>query len=735
MSRHHPPQDAVAAIVKGLHGDPFSVLGPRVIDGDIAIRAFVPGAETLSVVGRGGGQPLAELERLDPAGFFSGLVEGQAMPLNYRLRARRGGDEWEVEDPYRFGALIGELDNYLLREGSHKRLWERLGAHRLELDGVAGTHFAVWAPGARRVSVVGDFNQWDGRCHAMRLHPGSGVWEIFIPGIAEGTVYKYEILGAAGKLLPLKADPFGFGGELRPKTASVVRRIDGFEWHDADWRSARRAKHAVDAPVSIYEVHLGSWRRGEGNRFLTYDELADQLIPYVAEMGFSHIELLPITEYPFDGSWGYQPIGLFAPTSRFGEPAAFARFVDRCHRAGLGVLLDWVPGHFPTDEHGLGRFDGTALYEHEDPRQGFHQDWNTLIYNYGRAEVANYLHANALFWLGVYHLDGLRVDAVASMLYLDYSRKAGEWVPNRHGGRENLEAIDFLKRANELAYGADDGIMTVAEESTAWPGVSRPTWAGGLGFGYKWNMGWMHDTLVYMSKDPVHRRWHHHQMTFGLLYAFSENFVLPLSHDEVVHGKGTILSRMPGDTWQKFANLRAYYAFMWGHPGKKLLFMGQEFGQGAEWDADRSLDWHLLDVGWHKGVQTLIKDLNRRYRTEPGLHQLDCEGAGFEWIEANDAQASILAWLRKGKDGAAPILVVCNFTPTPREGYRLGLPVAGRWREILNTDAAIYGGSGMGNLGMVATEEVASHGRPYSARITLPPLATVWFRLEGDAGA
>ena len=730
MSHHGPAQDAISAIVSGAHGDPFAVLGPRVVEGGVTISAFVPHAESLSVIARGSGETLAGLERVHDAGFFSGMIAGPASIPDYRLRARRGGDDWELEDPYRFGPLIGEIDTYLIGEGSHKRLWERLGAHLVEHQGVSGAHFAVWAPNAKRVSVVGDFNGWDGRRHPMRMHPGVGVWEIFLPGLGEGTVYKYEILGEGGKLLPLKADPFGFGGELRPKTASVVRRVDGFPWSDADWRAARKARQAVDAPVSIYEVHLGSWRRGDGNRYLSYDELADQLIPYVREMGFTHIELLPITEYPFDGSWGYQPIGLFAPTARYGEPAAFARFVDRCHEAGIGVLLDWVAGHFPTDEHGLGRFDGTALYEHADPRQGFHQDWNTLIYNYGRPEVANYLHANALFWLDAYHLDGLRVDAVASMLYLDYSRKAGEWVPNRFGGRENLEAIDFLKRTNELAYGQDDGVMMVAEESTAWPGVSRPTYAGGLGFGFKWNMGWMHDTLVYMSKEPVHRRWHHHQMTFGLLYAFNENFILPLSHDEVVHGKGTILGRMPGDAWQKFANLRAYYAFMWGHPGKKLLFMGQEFGQGEEWNADRSLDWHLLDSGWHKGVQTLVKDMNALYRDEPALHQRDCDGAGFEWLESNDAEASVLAWLRKGRDGTAPILVICNFTPTPREGYRLGLPASGRWREILNTDAAAYGGSGMGNLGMVLSEEVASHGRPYSARVTLPPLATVWFRLE-----
>ena len=592
--------------------------------------------------------------------------------------------------------------------------------------------FAVWAPNAKRASVVGDFNGWDGRRHPMRLHPGTGVWEIFLPGLGDGVAYKYEIRNRAGNILPLKADPFGFGAELRPKTASVVRKIDDFRWDDETWLAGRGVKSAVDAPVAIYEVHLGSWRRGEDNGFLsTMRSFADQLIPYVKDMGFTHIELLPITEHPFDGSWGYQPIGLFAPTARHGDPAGFARFVDRCHEAGIGVLLDWVPGHFPTDEHGLGRFDGTALYEHEDPRQGFHQDWNTLIYNYGRPEVANYLHANALFWLDRYHLDGLRVDAVASMLYLDYSREEGEWVPNRFGGRENLEAIDLLKRMNELAYGEHEGVMTVAEESTSWPGVSKPTYAGGLGFGFKWNMGWMNDTLLYMSKDPVHRRWHHHQMTFGLLYAFSENFVLPLSHDEVVHGKGSILARMPGDAWQQFANVRAYYAFMWGHPGKKLLFMGQEFAQGSEWNADRSLDWHLLDVDFHRGVQTLVRDLNRLYRAEPALHQLDCDGAGFAWLEANDAENSVLAWLRKGTGRrSTPVMVICNFTPTPRKTYRLGLPAPGRWKEILNSDAEVYGGSDMGNLGVIEAEEVASHGQPYSASITLPPLATLWFKLE-----
>ena len=718
----------IEAIVAGDLADPFAVLGPHPEPHGLRITAFLPGAEAVKVQSGLSGEAIGTLSRIDPAGLYSGIVKNQPVSLAYRLEAMRGGDSWTVHDPYRFAPIIGEIDNYLLGEGSHKRLWERLGAHLIKHQDVEGVHFAVWAPNARRVSVVGDFNQWDGRRHPMRLHHGTGVWEIFLPDLGDGTVYKYEICDRAGHVLPLKADPFAFGSELRPKTASVVRDIENFKWEDGVWLNSRASRS--DGPVSIYEVHLGSWKRGSDNGFLPYGELADQLIPYVQDMGFSHIELLPITEHPFDGSWGYQPIGLFAPTARHGAPADFQRFIDRCHQAEIGVLLDWVPGHFPTDDHGLGRFDGTALYEHEDPRQGFHQDWNTLIYNYGRPEVANYLLANALFWLDRYHLDGLRVDAVASMLYLDYSREEGEWVPNRFGGRENLEAIDFLKRANELAYGEHEGVMTVAEESTAWPGVSRPTFAGGLGFGFKWNMGWMHDTLLYMSKDPIHRRWHHHQMTFGLLYAFSENFVLPLSHDEVVHGKGSILARMPGDTWQQFANLRAYYAFMWGHPGKKLLFMGQEFAQGAEWNAEKSLDWHLLDIGWHKGVQRLVKDLNRIYRTESALHELDCDGAGFEWLEANDAEASVFAWLRKGKEGADPVMVICNFTPTPRENYRLGLPAPGRWREILNSDAEVYGGSGMGNLGVVETEDIRSHDRPHSAAISLPPLATVWFRLE-----
>jgi 1,4-alpha-glucan branching enzyme len=720
----------LSAIIDGRHGDPFAVLGPHEEDGTVIIRAFVPGATRMEVIDSGTGAAVAAMRRVAESGFFEVELRQKPVWFGYRLRASNGGGTWEFDDPYRFGPVLGDIDDYLIREGTHQRLWERLGAHSTEHQQVQGVSFAVWAPNASRVAVVGDFNDWDGRRHPMRSRRGTGIWEIFMPGVAPGALYKFEIKAADGSLLPLKADPIAMKAELRPSTASAVASPEPHAWTDGAWLAARPQSQSVSAPVSIYEVHLGSWQRGEDNRFLTYDELGDRLIPYAVEMGFTHLELLPVNEHPFDGSWGYQPIGLFAPTSRHGSPEAFARFVDRCHAAGLGVLLDWVPGHFPIDPHGLGRFDGTALYEHADPRQGMHQDWGTLIYNYGRAEVTNFLHANALFWLERYHIDGLRVDAVASMLYLDYSRKAGEWIPNRHGGNENIEAVGFLRRMNELAYGQHPGIMTVAEESTAWAGVSRPTWTGGLGFGFKWNMGWMHDTLEFMSKEPIHRRWNHDKMTFGLLYAFSENFVLPLSHDEVVHGKGSILGRMPGDDWQKFANLRSYYGFMWGHPGKKLLFMGQEFGQGQEWNFERGLDWHLMDIHWHRGVRNLVRDLNALYRSLPALHQRDCDPAGFEWIEANDAENSVLSWLRYGQDGAAPMLVISNFTPVPRHNYRVGLPFHGRWTERLNTDAAVYGGSGMGNMGAVLAEQVSSHGRPFSASFTLPPLSTLYFQHE-----
>jgi 1,4-alpha-glucan branching enzyme len=568
----------------------------------------------------------------------------------------------------------------------------------------------------------------------MRRRGATGVLEIFIPEVGDGAAYKYEIKGAEGSLLPLKADPVGFGAEHPPATASVVRDLRGHDWRDAAWMARRAEAQRVDAPISIYEVHLGSWRRvsEEGGRPLSYRELADQLVGYVSEMGFTHLELMPISEFPFDGSWGYQPIGMFAPTIRHGTPSEFRDFVEACHAADLGLILDWVPGHFPTDPHGLGHFDGTPLYEHADPREGFHPDWSTLVYNYGRREVSNFLIANARYWLREHHIDGLRVDAVASMLYRDYSRKEGEWIPNVHGGRENLEAVELLQRMNEVVYAELPGIMTMAEESTAWPGVSRPTSEGGLGFGYKWNMGWMNDTLDYIGRDPVHRRHHHHQMTFGLHYAFSENFILPLSHDEVVHGKRSILARMPGEGFEKFANLRAYYGFMWGHPGKKLLFMGSEFGQGAEWNHDASLDWHLLDIDWHAGVRRLVRDLNCLYRDVPALHQRDCRSDGFEWVEANAAEESVYAWIRYGDGGTPPALIVCNFTPVERSSWRVGVPAPGRWVERLNTDAEIYGGGGRGNLGGVDSREVAANGRSNSIEITLPPLSTLVFELARE---
>jgi 1,4-alpha-glucan branching enzyme len=721
----------VQAILDARHGDPFAVLGAHAVEGGVAIRAFLPHAETLEARSPDG-RLLAKLERRHDAGLFEGLVKGRRTPPDYRLHARNTHSAWEIDDPYRFDAVLGAMDDYLLVEGAHRRLWERLGAHVVEHQGVTGVHFAVWAPHARRVSVVGDFNDWDGRRAQMRKRIDSGIWEIFIPGAHEGSCYKYEIVGPDGSLQPLKADPFGFSGQLRPDTASKVARIDGFPWTDGEWLERRAHTPAHEAPISIYEVHLGSWRRRGDGGFLSYDELADTLVPYAAEMGFTHLEFLPVSEHPLDDSWGYQPIGLFAPTSRFGDPAGFARLVDRAHAAGLGIILDWPAAHFPVDVHGLYRFDGTALYEHEDPRLGFHPDWNTAIFNFGRREVANVLMANALFWMEVFHIDGLRVDAVASMLYLDYSRKAGEWLPNARGGRENLEAEAFLKSVNATAYAEHPGVLMIAEESTTWPGVSKPTDQGGLGFGFKWNMGWMNDTLEYVSREPVHRRFHHRQLTFGLLYAFSENFVLPLSHDEVVHGKGSIAGRMPGDWWQKLAGLRGYYGFMWGYPGKKLLFMGQEFGQWREWDFGSQLDWALLDFPTHDGVRRAVADLNRLYRSRPALHRRDGDVGGFRWLVVDDEAQSVAAWLRLGAEGDPPIAVICNFTPAPRTGYRLGLPFAGTWREVFNSDAEVYGGSGMGNLGQVQAWAEGSHGLPASAEIVVPPLATVFLEYAGQ---
>jgi 1,4-alpha-glucan branching enzyme len=715
----------VDAIVSGQHGDPFAVLGPHEAGDTLLTRAFVDGAEELEAFTLGG-KPLGQLERRHDAGFFEGpLSDATRQPLRYR--ARNAGGEWWVKDPYSFGPVLGPMDDYYIREGSHLRLFDKLGAHPMRHEGAEGVHFAVWAPNARRVSVVGDFNAWDGRRHTMRLRRDTGIWEIFIPDVAPGLAYKFELIGPDGTRLPLKADPFARWSELRPATASVVVPEIEHDWGDKAHRDFWAGADARRTPISIYEVHAGSWQKpGEG--FLSWDELASRLIPYVADMNFTHIEFLPISEHPYDPSWGYQTTGLYAPSSRFGPPEGFARFVDGAHRAGIGVILDWVPAHFPTDEHGLARFDGTALYEHADPRQGFHPDWNTAIYNFGRQEVFSFLLNNALYWTEKFHVDGLRVDAVASMLYLDYSRREGEWVPNKYGGRENLEAVALLQATNRAVYGKHPGRVTFAEESTSWPKVSAPVYDGGLGFGFKWNMGWMHDTLQYMSRDPAYRKYHHNDLTFGLLYAFSENFVLPLSHDEVVHGKGSLIAKMPGDGWQKFANLRAYYAFMWGYPGKKLLFMGQEFAQGAEWSEARGLDWWQLDLEPHKGMQSLVRDLNRLYRDTPALHQRDCEGDGFDWLIADDRQNSVFAWARKAP-GQPPVAIVSNFTPVPRGGYRVPLPQAGRWAEILNTDAGIYGGSGTGNMGGVTATDGE---RGISAELTLPPLATIWLQLEAD---
>jgi len=726
------PDPQIDEIVAARHGDPFAFLGMHRSGSGLCVRAFVPWAEALVVVDAATGEAVGEGARVHPAGLFIAEIAGRTEPFDYRLRVSSGGDWHEFDDVYRFPPVLGELDVYLLAEGNHLASYRKLGAHPIVHDGVAGVAFAVWAPNAGRVSVVGDFNYWDGRRMPMRRHQGGGFWEIFVPGIGPGDCYKYEIMGADGIVLPLKADPHAERAELPPGTASMVTEPSRHDWQDAAWMAERWRHNERDAPIAIYEVHLGSWRRNlaEGGGYLSYRELAEQLVPYVAALGFTHIELLPITEYPFDGSWGYQPISLFAPTSRYGSPDDFRAFVDACHDAGIAVWLDWVPGHFPTDAHGLGRFDGTALYEHADPRQGFHHDWHTLIFNYGRREVANFLLSSALYWLREYHIDGLRVDAVASMLYLDYSRKAGEWIPNVHGGRENLEAIAFLRRMNELVFGEANGATTAAEESTAWPMVSRPNYVGGLGFGFKWNMGWMHDTLGYIARDPIHRKYHHNDLTFGLLYAYHENFILPLSHDEMVHGKGSLIGKMPGDRWQRFANLRAYLAFMWTHPGKKLLFMGAEFAQEREWNHDIGLDWQLLGDKLHAGVHLLVGDLNRLYRDTPALHALDCEPEGFAWIDAANAAESVVSYQRRGRDPRALAVIVCNFTPLPRDDYRIGVPLPGRYAERINTDAEPYGGSGVGNQGMVDAEPEPMHGHPYSLRLRLPPLAVLIFAVE-----
>ena len=718
---------AIDQLRSGRCADPFAVLGlHRDADGQAWVRCLLPGAQAVAVIGAADARALGRLHRTHADGVFEGPVALAVAASAYRLHITwADGSAQVVDDPYRFGPLLGELDAWLLAEGTHLRPFEVLGAHARAMDGVAGTGFAVWAPNASRVSVVGDFNHWDGRRHPMRLRRECGVWELFIPGVGLGAHYKFELLGPQGQLLPQKADPMGRAAELRPATASVVAPLPAV----VPVSARRQAANALDAPISIYEVHLGSWRRKPeaANRWLDWDELAATLIPYAVSLGFSHVELLPISEHPFDGSWGYQPVGLYAPTARFGDPAGFSRFVQAAHAQGLGVILDWVPAHFPTDAHGLAQFDGSHLYEYADPREGYHPDWNTLICNLGRTEVRNFLIGNALYWLERFDVDGLRVDAVASMLYRDYSRKHGEWIPNVHGGRENLEAISFLKRLNEVVGAERPQAITLAEESTAFPAVSRPTYAGGLGFHYKWNMGWMHDTLAYMARDPIHRSHHQSELSFGLVYAFNENFVLPLSHDEVVHGKGSLLGKMPGDAWQQFANLRAYYGFMWGHPGKKLLFMGCEFAQGREWNFDASLDWHLLDNPAHAGVQRLVADLNALQRALPALHQRDFTPDGFEWIDHQDAARSLLAFVRHGVDGTAPVLVLCNFTPLVQGGWRVGVPRAGTWVERLNSDSSHYGGSNVGTpLGAARSEAVASHGRAQSIVVDVPPLATVF---------
>ncbi|MGD8374911.1 MAG: 1,4-alpha-glucan branching protein GlgB [Acidobacteriota bacterium] len=630
---------------------------------------------------------------------------------------------------------LTDYDLHLFGEGNHWRIWEKLGAHPVERGGTRGTRFAVWAPNAAKVSVIGDFNDWDEGRHPMEPRGSTGVWEAFVPGVEQGALYKYAIRSRERGYRVEKTDPYAVACEIRPATASRVWELDGHEWGDAEWMRDRRSRNSLEAPMSIYEVHLGSWMRvpEEEDRWMTYRELGPKLSEYCHEMGFTHVELLPVSEHPFDGSWGYQTVGYYAPTSRFGTPQDFMAMVDTLHRNGIGVILDWVPAHFPRDEHGLGYFDGTHLYEHSDPRQGLHPDWGTFIFNYGRNEVRNFLIANALYWLEEFHIDGLRVDAVASMLYLDYSRKDGEWVPNKHGGRENLEAIDFLKSFNTIVYERHPDAMTLAEESTAWPMVSRPIYLGGLGFGLKWNMGWMHDTLEYISKDPIHRKFHHHEMTFGMIYAFHENFVLPLSHDEVVHGKGSLMGKMPGDDWQRFANLRALYGWMWTHPGKKMLFMGGEIGQWREWDHDRSVDWHLLDGDRHRGLQRWVRDLNTFLRGEPALHESDFQPEGFQWIDCNDTAQSTLSFLRWDAGGQRPLVCVFNFTPMPRENYRVGVPSGGTWQEALNSDAELYGGSGQGNLGAVESTPVAAHGHYHSINITLPPLAAVVFRPARDA--
>jgi len=730
----------IALLLRAENRDPFRLLGPHIVEeGEekrMVVRGVFPRATNVSVILKGHSDAIPA-QRIRPEGIFEAVLPLHPhlpiSPDSYMWRVMDEGQSVrEVHDTYAFPPLLSDFDLYLMGEGTHYQKYEKMGAHPAVVDGVPGVQFGVWAPNAMRVSVVGDFNQWDGRISSMRNRGPSGVWELFVPGLAEGAVYKYEIRPMSGGNTLLKSDPYGFRSELRPNTGSIVSRLDHHPWNDAGWIEWRSRNDWLSSPISIYEIHLGSWRRviEDGGRWLSYGELADQLIPYLKRMNYTHVELMPVMEHPFDGSWGYQTLGYFAATSRFGSPADFMAFVDRLHQAGIGVLLDWTPAHFPSDGHGLGEFDGTHLYEHADPRQGRHPDWGTLVFNYGRNEVQNFLISNALFWIDKYHIDGLRVDAVASMLYLDYSRKEGEWIPNEFGGRENLAAIAFIKRMNVVIYARHPGVLTIAEESTSWPMVSRPTYLGGLGFSLKWNMGWMNDTLSYFAVDPIYRKYHHNRMTFSMLYAFTENFVLPLSHDEVVHGKASLINKMPGDLWQQFANMRLFFAYLTGHPGKKLMFMGGEFGQRGEWNPETSLEWHLLDYDSHRGLQTLTADLNAIYRNEPSLHQVDFDWHGFEWIDCNDADSSILSYLRRAKDQGDFTLVVANFTPVLRDAYRVGVPEPGFYREIMNTDAEKYGGSNVGNLGGVHAEGIPWNNQPYSIYIRMPALGVIYFKHE-----
>jgi 1,4-alpha-glucan branching enzyme len=712
------------SLAEGTHRDPHRILGVHPQGSVTVVRAYHPDAVSIAVAHPGGVVPM---KKVDDGGVFEAEVPAPDLP-GYRLRYRTASHEWEVDDPYRFLPTIGELDLHLIGEGTHYRLWERLGARVIEHQGVRGTAFAVWAPNANGVSLVGDANVWDERTLPMRSLGASGVWEIFIPNAGAGLRYKYRVAGADARVV-LKADPLARAAEAPPGTASIVSE-SSHSWADGEWIGRRDSTDPTSSPLSIYEVHLGSWRRGADDSVLTYRQAAQQLGDHCLAMGFTHVELLPIAEHPFGGSWGYQVSSYYAPTSRYGSPDDLRWFVDHLHQRGIGVIVDWVPAHFPRDEWALAQFDGTALYEHADPRRGAQPDWGTLVFNFGRNEVRNFLVANALFWIEEFHIDGLRVDAVASMLYLDYSRKAGEWVANQYGGRENLEAIAFLREFNEQVHSRHPGAMTIAEESTAWPAVSRPTASGGLGFTFKWNMGWMHDTLDYISKDPIFRRYHHQQLTFGVWYAWAENFILPLSHDEVVHLKGSLIGKMPGDRWQQFANLRTLFGWMWAHPGKKLLFMGGEFAQWAEWNHDRSLDWHLLDQPEHAGMQRLVADLCHVYQRTPALWQVDGSSDGFRWVDAGNVDQNVVSFVRMDASGTPGLACIANFSPNVYHDFRVGLPVAGAWTEVINTDSVDYGGSGQGNLGRVVTEPANWHGFEQSARITVPPLAVVWLSPE-----